>query len=121
MAIDFTTGEFESGKGWVAFEEVDAAAGTQQLVSKDTTLGLQFFHIEKVILCCGTGGNVGILDGSGAAMTPFRLYGDVSVGSRSQGWDFAGDAMLLEDSDSTCLCITATGKFYGFIKYSLGS
>jgi len=121
MAIDITTGTFVSGKRWVIFEEADSAADTQLLVGKDITNGTQLFHIEYVVLNCATGGNVGVLDGSGAVAPFFRLSGDVSVGSNSQTWDFREDPMICADSDSTCLCITATGTFNGFVKYSLNS
>lgn len=118
MAIDITTGKFhQSSFRYVSFREVGAAAGEQQLVSKDYTLG-QNFMIEKVVLGCQTG-KVNIFDGSGSAVPIFGINGgaqDITMGQNNQIWDFKGDPIELT-RDSTSLCISAAGTFHGFIKY----
>ncbi len=118
MAIDITTGKFHnSAFKYISFREVGAAAGEQQLVSKDNTIS-QSFLLEKVVLGCQTG-NVNIFDGSSSAVPIFGLNGggqDITMGQNQQEWDFKGDPIELT-RDSTSLCISGTGTFHGFIKW----
>lgn len=121
MAIDITTDQFLSGKQFISFGEVGAAAGEQQLQSKDNTTTRQRFHLYHVALNCVTG-NVNIFDGSGSAVPilGLRTVGDVTIGVNAQVWDFRDDPLVLNNDDGTSLCISAAGTFRGTVKYGWG-
>lgn len=116
MAIDITTGNFQSGKRWVSFKEADAAAGEQQLVSRDNTTGsnIQLFWVQ---LSCVTGG-LAIMDGSGG-LAICRVKDNTDAGVGWGFWDFRDDPLMLR-SDATSLCISCVGTINGFVKYGFG-
>ena len=119
MAIDITSGVYESGKQWLSFAEAGAAAGEQQLLSLDNTTS-QRFEIYQIQLGCVTG-NVAVMDGSGALpIVRCQGYGDVTIGGNSQIWDWRDDPLMMRD-DVTSLCITAVGTFNGFVKFGFAS
>lgn len=124
MALDdLTTGNFVSGKKYVSFGGVGMAAGTEQLVSKDNTTAKQHALLWFLAFNCATGGNVAFFDGSEKSDPFFRLHagGDVTIGNVAQALDFRDDPVDLDNEDGTCLCISCTGTFNGFIKYGWGS
>ncbi len=122
MAIDITTGMFQSGKKYVSFSEVGAGAGTQLLVSKDNTTTKQHGQIYGIWLGCATGGDIAVFDGSDKGVPLVRLSagGDVTIGTLAQYWDWKDDPVDLTNEDGTCICISSTGTFQGFIKYGWG-
>lgn len=122
MAIDITTGVHESGKKYVTFSETGAGAGTNLLVSKDNTTTKQHAKIFAVWLACATGGDVALYDGSEKGSPLVRLYagGDVTIGTLSQSWDFRDDPVDMTNEDGTCLCVSVTGTYSGYIKYGWG-
>lgn len=119
MAIDITTGVFDSGKKWVSFSETGAAAGYDDIAVKDNTDTVQKVYLYLVKLQCGTGANIALYDGTEAGSPIMRLYGDPSVGSHGETWDFKDDPVIL-GVDSTSLCISAIGTYSGFVKYGWG-
>lgn len=123
MAIDITTGVFQSGKKYVSFHDTGAAAGTEQLASKDNTTTRQHCQIYGIWLSCATAGNVALYDGSGKGSPFVRLFagGDVTMGTISQAWDFGNDPADFTNEDGTCICISCTGTYDGLIKFGWGT
>jgi hypothetical protein len=122
MAIDITTGKFLSGKKYIAFRELAAAAGEQQLLTKDDTLGKQHFQVYSAWLACGSGAMVNVFDGSSSAVPLLSLKaGDTSIGGLSQSWDFEKDPLDCTREDGTSICISAVGAISGLIKWGWGN
>lgn len=119
MAIDITTGVFNSSWKYLAFHEAGAAAGVQQLISKDSTNGAQKFIVEQAILSC-VSGHIYVFDGSDNGVPIFTINADTSQTSNSTKWDFGNDPMEFT-RDGTDICISAAGSIHGFIKWGWGS
>jgi len=125
MAVDITTGAFhESAWKYVSFNEANASAGVQTLVSKevvnDATRSYSRFIVERVMLSCTTG-HIRVFDGSGRDSACFAVMADASGAGLAQTWDFRGDPVDLTNMDGTDLCISASGNISGFIKYAWGA
>ena len=122
MALDITTRSLQGGRKHTAFRELAAAAGEQQLVSKDNTLGHQHFLIFAAQLACGSGGRINVFDGSAGAVPLLGLSnGDTSISATALTWDFRGNPLDCTNIDGTSLCVSAVGRVQGFIQWGWGS
>ncbi len=122
MAIDITTGLMGNGHKYISFREVGAAAGEQQIISKDNTTTKQHFQLFRAVLACVTG-KIALFDGSSKAVPNISIpsVGDVTIGNVSQAWDFGGSYMDFTNEDGTSVCISAAGTISGFLEYGWGS
>jgi len=122
MAIDITVRHTQNRRFYTAFRELAAAAGEQQLQSKDNTVGHHHFQIFSAHLACGSGGRLNVFDGSAGAVPVLGISnGDTSMSAAVLSWDFRRDPLDLTNEDGTSLCISAIGRIQGFIEWGWGN